>query len=551
MESTTSETVTLTSTDITTKPVDPSYTTELVSSTTNNHHVQPIASTTSNTVNNSSTTSAIGTTKPTTIKKFRGPSTTTAAIANTSSITDDKTNITTNLSTGTESSSLPSTTTAATIAPSSIGTNTTTTSTTKGFTRGDPLAAFSSMNKQRKSFASFASSTSAVSSSTVVHLSSTETTSSTTTSSVRKSSGFGTSLSSTNTDNKESTKRQREPSTEQETVKNTINYSSNHDYNNTKIESTAKRIAIEKSTTTTTSSSTHDQDNDDNDENDDNDDDNNTPVDSEEHNNALLSNKDRLSSSTTKRTTPLFIPQEDISNGEENEINIFQIRAKLYTLNKLTNTISNEQHEKSIANSTKEANSSSSTTNTSPAKTSINTTGGSTWRDSGIGILRINIRRDLISQLPDNIRDKINVNHRIITNIFSSSLSSNSTNTNKEELTGPTARIIMRQESHNNSGMGMRLMLNTPIGTDMPIAIHSMDDRAIALSGIATTDHHSESKSLPSPGSTSISNVPSTNIPITQQYLLRFSKHEIAMDVLKVITGCKTFKSTLVPSPGK
>jgi hypothetical protein len=203
--------------------------------------------------------------------------------------------------------------------------------------------------------------------------------------------------------------------------------------------------------------------------------------------------------------------QSVICNGEEGEITILELRARLFTLGKET-TLSS---------------SASSSSSSAP----------SSWRDCGIGIIRLNVRRDLVSLLPSNLRPK-----------------STTTVGEKREgqgeqvlLSGPTARIVMRQESHANSGSGTRLLLNAHIWKSFPVAPHVAAANSITLSAIPVPSSSIESTSQEQPTATttsekeslSTSSSSSSSFDTPQPYLLRFQKQAQAESMLTAIYAAR------------
>jgi hypothetical protein len=203
--------------------------------------------------------------------------------------------------------------------------------------------------------------------------------------------------------------------------------------------------------------------------------------------------------------------QSVICNGEEGEITILEFRARLFTLGKETTSSS----------------SASSSSSSAP----------SSWRDCGIGIIRLNVRRDLVSLLPSTLRPK-----------------STTTTGEKREgqgeqdlLSGPSARIVMRQESHANSGSGTRLLLNAHIWKSFPVAPHVAAANSITLSAIPVPSSSIESTSQEQPTATTTSekessstfSSSSSSFETPQPYLLRFQKQAQAESMLTAIYAAR------------
>jgi hypothetical protein len=86
----------------------------------------------------------------------------------------------------------------------------------------------------------------------------------------------------------------------------------------------------------------------------------------------------------------------------------------------------------------------------------------------------------------------------------------------------------MRQESQHMSGIGTRVLLNAAIASATPVAIHSMDERAIALSVVAPAPVASDGGGG---GGTSL-----------QSFLIRFSRPEQAVQALEIFVAAKNVK---------
>jgi hypothetical protein len=229
-----------------------------------------------------------------------------------------------------------------------------------------------------------------------------------------------------------------------------------------------------------------------------------------------LGSSSSSSSSSSSMTEAKAADHTVVYNGEEGELTILELRARLFTLTK--------ERVKDSNNSS--SSSSSLSTSTTPS-----------WKDCGIGILRINVRRDLVNLLPERMKPK--------------GLASSSHIDSTSAFSGPSARIVMRQESHANSGSGTRLLLNAHLYKSFPVSLHASATDSITFSALPVP---SETISFPSGKEDTLSSSSSTTTTTTsssslssivpQPYLLRFQKQALAETMLSTICAARELDIT-------
>jgi hypothetical protein len=225
------------------------------------------------------------------------------------------------------------------------------------------------------------------------------------------------------------------------------------------------------------------------------------------------------SSSSSSMTEAKAADHTVVYNGEEGELTILELRARLFTLTK---------------ERVKDSNNSSSSSSLLSSSTSPS------WKDCGIGILRINVRRDLVNLLPKSMKPK--------------GLASSSHIDSTSAFSGPSARIVMRQESHANSGSGTRLLLNAHLYKSFPVSLHASATDSITFSALPVPSEtisfpsgkedtlSSSSSSSSSTTTTTTSSSLSSIVP--QPYLLRFQKQALAETMLSTICAARELDIT-------
>lgn len=226
----------------------------------------------------------------------------------------------------------------------------------------------------------------------------------------------------------------------------------------------------------------------------------------EAHNAALLSEGGRVGGATA----PVILLSEAPRTGEEDEVTILQLRAKLYVKEAataadggvaavaglLTGTGAGADAgdragaRKGVAPSagfgSVGAGGGASTTSATldatggapPAGGAVPAVSSVRWRECGVGPLRVNVRRDVARLLGAAfVRSAAAALPPALATALERAAAAPAP---AVPLTGVPARVIVRQE-HHTGGHGSRLLLNAAVGDAFEAALHPLQERTITM----------------------------------------------------------------------